>query len=76
MLPNVITVAFRKSDIAEVSKVSNYALATWLRKGEIESENIHTEVFNKDKLKKLIPTFMSCKIKKVLVKIKLAVLLL
>lgn len=52
LIPDTIEVAFRKSDRETVSP---YALAAWLRKGEIEAANISTCYFNKDKLVKLIP---------------------
>jgi len=48
--------AFR---ISESFDASNYALATWLRKGEIQAKEIQTEPFNKNKLKRLVPTFRS-----------------
>lgn len=58
LLPEVFekNFAFRISDNFDAS---NYALATWLRKGEIEAKKIQTEPFNKNKLERLIPTFRS-----------------
>ncbi|SHF12159.1 HTH-type transcriptional regulator / antitoxin HigA [Tissierella praeacuta DSM 18095] len=56
LLPETIKGAFAFR-ISEKYEASNYSLATWLRKGEIEAERIATETFNKSKLKKLIPKF-------------------
>ena len=53
-VPKVMTAAFRKS---EVGKASNYALAVWLRRGEIVSEKVITQPYSKPRLKKLIPRF-------------------
>jgi len=52
-IPAVNAAFFRKQDI---QNVNTYALATWLRMGELSSEEITTEKFNKSKLEKLIPT--------------------
>ena len=49
-----VNAAFRRSEGANVSE---YALASWLRQGEIMAREIETEQFNKAKLRKLIPEF-------------------
>lgn len=51
-IPNVIPVAFRKSEIKNASAL---ALAAWLRKGELIAQSIKTRPFDKDLLKKNIP---------------------
>lgn len=56
LLPNVFKGAFAFR-VANSNNVSNYALATWLRRGEIKAEMIKTDSFNKGKLKKLVPEF-------------------
>lgn len=38
-----------------VESKSEYALATWLREGELKSKNINTSVFDKEKLRLSIP---------------------
>lgn len=54
LIPSTIEVAFRRSDR---ETTSSYALAAWLRKGEIEASKIKTDSFNKDKLIESIPNF-------------------
>ena len=53
-VPLTLSGAFRKSD---GNNTSSYALAVWLRKGELDGEKIYTEKYNKNKLRKLIPDF-------------------
>jgi HTH-type transcriptional regulator/antitoxin HigA len=50
-LPDVHPVAFRK----EKETSSSYALAAWLRIGEIAAEEIATEAFSEKKLKSIVP---------------------
>ncbi|MDP8210276.1 MAG: HigA family addiction module antitoxin [Candidatus Stygibacter australis] len=50
--PLLIPIAFRKS---EKYTSSEYALATWLRKGEIAAQEVQTDRYLKSKLKKAIP---------------------
>lgn len=54
LIHGTIEVAFRKSDR---ETTSSYALAAWLRKGEIEASKIETDPFNREKLVELVPTF-------------------
>ncbi|WP_461207604.1 HigA family addiction module antitoxin [Clostridium sp. DL1XJH146] len=61
LIPDIIEVAFRKKD-KETS--SSYAIAAWLRKGEIEASKIETAPYNKQKLQKLIPTFRKLTLEK------------
>lgn len=56
LVPKVMTVAFRK---AQTGEASNYALAAWLRKGEIEAGKVSTQPFKKSILRKKIPEFRS-----------------
>ena len=49
-----VSAAFRRK---QNENVSEYALAAWLRQGELLAREINTEPFNKPKLKKLIPKF-------------------
>lgn len=56
LVPDVIPVAFRKSEIKDESELS---LATWLRRGELLAQQINTVPFNKDKLKTTISEFRS-----------------
>jgi HTH-type transcriptional regulator / antitoxin HigA len=51
-IPDTIPVAFRRSS-AYAS--SDYALATWLRKGELIAQEIQTDRYLKSKLKKALP---------------------
>ena len=51
-IPLLIPIAFRKS---EKYISSEYALAAWLRKGEISAQEIQTDRYLKSKLKKAIP---------------------
>lgn len=53
-IPTTISGAFRKSDN---TKTSAYALAAWIRRGEIEASNIEVETFNEKTLKSMIPEF-------------------
>jgi HTH-type transcriptional regulator/antitoxin HigA len=53
-LPLVFEGAFRKAD---GENVSPYALAAWLRRGELLANSIETNSFDKMKLKKMIPIF-------------------
>lgn len=50
-LPDVHPVAFRK----EKETASSYALAAWLRIGEIAAEKIDTQAFSEKKLKSITP---------------------
>ncbi|KGK86723.1 hypothetical protein DP73_15840 [Desulfosporosinus sp. HMP52] len=59
-IPNVIPVAFRKSEIKDASALS---LAAWLRKGELISQIIKTKPFNKDLLKESIPGIRELSVK-------------
>lgn len=59
-IPTTITGAFKKS---EGKTVSPYAVAAWLRKGQIDSEKIECNSFNKTKLKALIPFFRTLTLK-------------
>lgn len=59
-IPNVIPVAFRKSEIKDASSL---ALAAWLRKGELISQDINTKPFNKDLLKESIPAIRELSLK-------------
>lgn len=56
LVSGTMQVAFRKVD---KDTTSPYAIAAWLRKGEIEAAKIDCEPFNKDTLQKLIPKFRS-----------------
>ncbi len=51
-IPKLIPIAFRKSTKYASSE---YALATWLRKGEITAQERQTDRYMKSKLKKAIP---------------------
>lgn len=53
-IPTTMTGAFKKS---EGKTVSAYAVAAWLRKGQIDSDKIECNKFNKTQLKSLIPFF-------------------
>lgn len=59
-IPTTITGAFKKSD---GKTVSSYAVAAWLRKGQIDAEKIKCEKFNKKELKSLIPFFRTLTLK-------------
>ena len=59
-IPTTITGAFKKS---EGKTVSPYAVAAWLRKGQIDAEKIKCEKFNKKELKSLIPFFRTLTLK-------------
>lgn len=52
--------AFRKS---EGKNTSSYAVAAWLRKGQIDADKIKCSDFNKTKLKSLIPFFRTLTLK-------------
>lgn len=51
-IPKLIPIAFRKSDIYNPSELS---LAIWLRKGELEAQDIQTGSYKKSKLKRIFP---------------------
>ncbi|MEA1960475.1 MAG: HigA family addiction module antitoxin [Bacillota bacterium] len=53
-IPDVLDVAFRKHD---KEKSSHYALAAWIRMGELLAGKVITQDFNEKKLKETIPTF-------------------
>lgn len=59
-IPNVIPVAFRKSEIRDASSL---ALASWLRKGELISHGINTKPYNKDLLKENISVLRELSLK-------------
>lgn len=44
--------------------LSDYAILAWLRKAELNGQNIEVDEFNKTKLKKLIPQFRELTLKK------------
>lgn len=53
-IPDVLEVAFRKHD---KESSSPYALASWIRMGELLSGKVTTSNFSEKKLKETIPTF-------------------
>lgn len=57
---DVLSVAFRKQDN---DASSHYALASWIRIGEIMAGNIQTETYSEKKLKSLIPSFRELTVK-------------
>lgn len=50
---------FYKQNLSKKSKVSSEALVSWLRIGELESQNIETQQFDAGKLRSLIPKLRS-----------------
>lgn len=54
LIPNVLPAAFRRDDR---DSASSYALASWLRIGEIEGAKIKTGSFDGRRLKALLPAF-------------------
>lgn len=59
-IPTTITGAFKKS---EGKTISSYAVASWLRKGQIDANNIECNKFNKIQLRSLIPFFRALTLK-------------
>lgn len=53
-VPAVIPAAFRKSD---KGKASHYALASWIRMGELMASDIDCQPFDEKKLRETIPLF-------------------
>ncbi len=53
-IPDILPVAFRKH--AKASN-SHYALASWIRMGELLAGDIETQNFNEKKLKEMMPKF-------------------
>lgn len=53
-IPDILPVAFRKHDKASSS---HYALASWIRMGELLAGDIKTQDFNEKKLKEMMPKF-------------------
>lgn len=60
-IPTTESIAFRKTRKANIS---HECLAIWLRLGEIEAANNDLPEFDKNKLKKLIPTFRELTLQK------------
>lgn len=53
-IPDILPVAFRKHDKASSS---HYALASWIRMGELLAGDIQTQNFSEKKLKEMMPKF-------------------
>jgi HTH-type transcriptional regulator/antitoxin HigA len=53
-IPDVLPVAFRKRD---KESSSHYALASWIRMGEIMASDIETQIFSERRLKDMIAAF-------------------